>query len=70
MSDTRAGVGGAECGIAPRERDVGIARLPVCDAIGCERLADWHYRDQFGTLQLCVLHGGAEQIEGWEWIGE
>lgn len=44
--------------------------LPVCDAIGCEALADWLYRDQFGVVHLCAFHGGTEPIEGWEWIGE
>jgi hypothetical protein len=54
----------------PKVRQVGIALLPACHAIGCEQLADWHYRDQFGELNLCAFHGGTEPVEGWEWIGE
>lgn len=57
MSDRRAGF------VASRD-------LPKCDAIGCEAFADWFYKDQFGTVLLCVFHGGKEPVEGWEWIGE
>lgn len=54
-----------------RDRAVGIASLPVCDAIGCENLADWQFQTNGqGELCLCAFHGGTESVEGWEWIGE
>jgi hypothetical protein len=42
---------------------------PKCSAVDCFSSADWHYRDDYGHIYLCALHGGTEQIEGWEWIG-
>lgn len=54
----------------PDVRTVGCALLYVCDALGCEALADWFYADDRGALALCVFHGGVEPVEGWEWIGE
>lgn len=36
-----------------------------CEAIGCERPADWAHVDQFGAMYLCEFHGGAINIEGW-----
>jgi hypothetical protein len=55
---------------AGKTRTVGVAVLPVCDAIGCLNLADWFHRDQSGEILLCAFHGGTEPVEGWEWIGE
>lgn len=54
----------------PGFRRVGLALLPVCDAIGCESLADWAYISEGGDLYLCSFHGGTEPVEGWVWIGE
>jgi hypothetical protein len=40
-----------------------------CDAIGCERPADWAYIGEGGDLYLCEFHGGNEDIAGWHRIG-
>lgn len=53
-----------------RTRKVGIAELLLCDANGCENLADWAYIGEGGDLYLCRFHGGEEPVEGWTWIGE
>lgn len=54
---------------AGETRVVGVALLPVCDAIGCKNLADWLCTEG-EPMQLCAFHGGTEPAEGWEWIGE
>lgn len=38
---------------------------PMCEAIDCERPADWAHADQFGAMYLCEFHGGAINVEGW-----
>lgn len=42
----------------------------VCDAIGCNRPADWAYIGQGDDLYLCEFHGGAEPVDGWARIPE
>lgn len=36
-----------------------------CDAIGCDRVADWAYIGEGGDLYLCEFHGGTDVVSGW-----
>ena len=37
----------------------------VCEAIGCERPADWAFIGEGGDMFLCEFHGGSEDVPGW-----
>lgn len=37
----------------------------MCEANGCDRLADWAYIGEGGDLFICDFHGGVALIDGW-----
>jgi len=37
----------------------------ICDALGCDRPADWAYIGESGDMFLCEFHGGAGDVDGW-----
>jgi hypothetical protein len=48
-----------------------MADRPLCDAIGCTRLADWSYVGPGEPLNLCKFHGGNEDgIPMWIKVSE
>ena len=42
-----------------------IDPLLICDALNCERPADWAYIGEGGDMYLCEFHGGPGDVEGW-----
>jgi hypothetical protein len=39
--------------------------LFICEALGCERPADWAYIGECGDMFLCEIHGGTEPDIRW-----